>query len=116
MSFTTERSDKVVLVDGIWQFIPEFYVQVAKPPLLPKQWNPPVANIESRLRQLERNQQTLLNTISTIAENVTALAARPGLTAEDVSKLLNFDEATKDVLDDLLNGDIINRIVALETP
>lgn len=116
MSLTTERSDKVVFVIDHWEFVPEFYPEAVKPPLLPKSWNPPVANTESRLRQLERNQQTLLSVIGAMAATINELAKRPGLTAEDVSKLLNFSAEAKAELDDLLNGDIINRIDALETP
>lgn len=113
---TTERNPNVEVdvVSGDWVYKIDYLLDVAKPPLLPKQWNAPPASVEQRLRLLERQNQQLLTSVSLMASIMKELIERPGLTAEDVSKLLEFTGEDKTTLDELLAGNIINRISALE--
>lgn len=99
---------------GQWEFKPAYGIIATKPQPLPQQWNPPVSQLESRLRQIERNQQILLQVFGAVVQVTNELASRPGLTAADVSKLLEFSDEDKATLDSLLSGNIINRINALE--
>jgi hypothetical protein len=114
---TTSRNPNIQYdaIEGVWSFKPEYLLTGSAPPYLPKQWNPAVSQLEHRLRQVERQNQLLLTNLLDISAAIQELVKRPGLTALDVSKLLEFTETDKTTLDALLAGNIINRIVALES-